>query len=333
MNRKLVAAIDGEKVAFGLVDGDPSVVRAIREQETGDFPTFTDALQAYLREHHVAATGLDFGLAVAGVARGDTISLANCRWYISVSGLRSFFGSEPLVLNDFESIAWSLTGLDPASVQRVGPLPPRPIRPGSTFLVVGTGPGLGVAVLAMGREGKVRVYPSEGGHASFAPQNADEDALLAHLRARHGHVSYERLLAGFGLQNIYGWLAMKSGRTAGPAPAAETIVNAAQRGDAMAGDAIAIFARILGSFVGDIVLATGTFDGVYLVSPLLGALRPALTDDRFRAAMIGKGRLKKALELVAVGYAEGQSPRLRGMAAALAARSAARSQPIAAGRA
>ncbi|TXC62173.1 hypothetical protein FRZ32_00020 [Sphingosinicella ginsenosidimutans] len=234
VNRKLVAAIDGEKVAFGLVDGDPSVVRAIREQETGDFPTFTDALQAYLREHHVAATGLDFGLAVAGVARGDTISLANCRWYISVSGLRSFFGSEPLVLNDFESIAWSLTGLDPASVQRVGPLPPRPIRPGSTFLVVGTGPGLGVAVLAMGREGKVRVYPSEGGHASFAPQNADEDALLAHLRARHGHVSYERLLAAFGLQNIHGWLAMKSGRTAGPAPAAETIVNAAQRGDAMA---------------------------------------------------------------------------------------------------
>ena len=153
------------------------------------------------------------------------------------------------------------------------------------------------------------------------------------VRARHGHVSYERLLAGFGLQNIYGWLAMKSGRTAGPAPAAETIVNAAQRGDAMAGDAIAIFARILGSFVGDIVLATGTFDGVYLVSPLLGALRPALTDDRFRAAMIGKGRLKKALEPVAVGYAEGRSPRLRGMAAALAARSAASGEPVAPARA
>ncbi|TXC62172.1 hypothetical protein FRZ32_00015 [Sphingosinicella ginsenosidimutans] len=98
------------------------------------------------------------------------------------------------------------------------------------------------------------------------------------------------------------------------------------------GEAIAIFARILGSFVGDIVLATGTFDGVYLVSPLLGALRPALTDDRFRAAMIGKGRLKKALEPVAVGYAEGRSPRLRGMAAALAARSAASGEPVAPAR-
>lgn len=333
MNRKLVAAIDGENVAFGLVDGDESTVRAVRQHRTNDFPTFTDALQAYLRENHMAATELAFGLAVAGVTRGDTISLANCRWYISVSGLKSFFGSEPLVLNDFESIAWSLTKLDPAGVRRVGPLAPRAIRPGRTFLVVGTGPGLGIAILAVGDDGTVRVLPSEGGHSSFAPQNADEDALLACLRARHGHVSFERLLAGFGLQNIHGWLAMKSGRTAGPPPAAETIVAAAQRGDAIAAEATRIFARILGAFVGNIVLATGTFDGVYLVSPLLGALLPVLTDDRFRAAMIGKGRLRKALEPVPVGYAEGRDPRLRGMAAALAARSIARAEPPAAPRA
>jgi glucokinase len=324
VNPKLVVAIDGENVAFGLVDADGGAPRAVRMHKTADFPTFTDALQAYLRENHLAATGLALGLAVAGVARGDTISLANCRWYVSVSGLKSFFGTAPLILNDFESIAWSLPGLDAAAIKPVGARAPGAIGPGRRFLVVGTGSGLGVAVLVTGADGGVRVFASEGGHGSFAPQDEQEDALLVWLRARHGHVSFERLLAGVGLRNIHGWLAANSGRTAGPGPAAETIANAALRGDALAAEAARMFARIFGGFVGNVVLTAGTFDGVFLVSPLLGTLLPFLADDGFRAAMTGKGRLRKMLEPVPVGYAEGRNPRLRGMAAALdAARPAA----------
>lgn len=311
---RLVGAIDGENVAFALVKG--AGLQGVRTCKTADFPTFTDALQSYTRDNRLATAGLPLGLAVAGVTRGDIISLPNCRWYISVSGLTSFLARPPLILNDFESIAWSLAGAEVGQLKRIGPMPPKAIGPGRTFLVVGTGPGLGMATLAIGADGRAKVLPGEGGHSSFAPQDAAEDALLAMLRARHGHVSFERLLAGFGLQNIYGWLGAQAGRTSDPPPA-ETIVAAAQRGDALARGAVEQFARILGSFLGNVVLTTGTFDGVVLVSPLLGAMLSMLDDGRLRAAFTGKGRMRKALETVPLSFAEQPHARLHGMAAAL----------------
>ena len=316
MEPKLVAAIDGENVSFGIVEDGHVRLSTVSLFKTIDFPTFTDALQGYTREHRLSTAGLPLGIAVAGVTRGDTISLANCRWYISVSGLRAFLAHPPLVLNDFESIAWSLPGLDAARLKPIGPMPPRPVTPGGTFLVVGTGPGLGMAILAVDSDGKIRVIAGEGGHASFSPQNAEEDALLLALRARLGHVSFERLLAGFGLQFIHGWVGQRQSEDG---PGAEEIAAAAQRGDPTARRAVAIFARILGSFTGNVVLSTGTFDGVFLVSPLIGAVLPALADPAFRAAFTGKGRMKKALEPVPIAYAQQDHARLHGAAAALRA--------------
>lgn len=320
MEPKLAAAIDGESVSFGIVeDGRDVRLSTVSQFRTSDFPTFTDALQTYTRAHQLSTARLPLGLAVAGVPRGDTISLPNCRWYVSVSGLKAFLACPPLVLNDFESIAWSLLDLRASQLRPVGPVPPRPVTPGGAFLVVGTGPGLGMAILAIGPDGKTRVIAGEGGHASFSPQNAEEDALLQALRERHGHVSFERLLAGFGLQFIHQWVrqAAPAAGPGGEGAGAEEIAQAAARGDAAARRAVAIFARILGSFTGNIVLSTGTFDGVFLVSPLIAAVLPALGDPAFRAAFTGKGRMKKVLEPVPIAFAQQDHARLHGVAAAL----------------
>jgi glucokinase len=308
-------------VSFALVKGEEARLQVVREYKTEQFPTFTDALQSYTRENQLSTAGLPVGLAIAGVTRGDTISLPNCRWYISVSGIRSFVAHEPLVINDFESIAWSLAGISPARLKAVGPIAPRPAERGRTYLVVGTGPGLGTAVLAIGADGMPRVFAGEGGHSSFAPQNRDEDELLASLRARHGHVSFERLLANFGLQNIHAFLGARHGRGSEP-QSAEAIVAAALRADAQARGAADLFAAILGAFVGNVVLTTGTFDGVFLVSPLLGQMLPLLGESRFRAAFLAKGRMRKALEMVPIAYADQHQARLEGVAAALRARQA-----------
>ena len=319
MQPNLVGAIDGETVSFALVKGDDARLQALREYKTDQFPTFTDALQSYTRENQLSTAGLPIGLAVAGVTRGDTITLPNCRWYLSVSGIKSFVAHEPLVLNDFESIAWSLAGIAPGRLKPVGSAAPRAVEPGRTFLVVGTGPGLGTAMLAVGAGGKPTVFAGEGGHSSFSPQNGEEDALLAALRAKHGHVSFERLLANFGLQNIYAFVGERQGRKSEP-PAAETIVAAAQRADAQARAAVDLFTSILGAFVGNVVLATGTFDGVFLVSPLLGQMLPFLGGPRFRAAFVAKGRMRKAMETVPIAFADQHHARLEGVAAAMRAR-------------
>ena len=321
MTARMVCVIDGDNVAFAMV-GDAGELKpnSVRQSKTSDYPTFTDALQNYTRAHQVETGALPLGLAVAGVARGDTISLANCRWYISVSGIRAFLGYDPMIINDFAATAWSLAALDARQMKAVGPVLPRPVAPGRTFLVVGTGPGLGMATLIIRGDGSAVVLESEGGHGSFAPQSDRDDRLLAYLRRRCGsHVSYERLVSNAGLQNIYSWLTDQSGRSGTP-PAADQIISAALRGDSQAKETAEIFAAALGAFAGNCVLTAGAWDGVLLVSPVLRQLLPLLDGPAYRNGFVSKGRMRKALEGVPTSFADTENAPLAGAAAALMAK-------------
>jgi glucokinase len=318
MAARMVGVIDGENVAFALVGAGPEPrLEAVRQFKTTEFPTFTDALQSYTRDQQISTADLPLGLAVAGVSRGDVIGLANCRWYISVSGLKSFLGREPLIINDFAATAWSLINVEARSLKAIGPLAPRLPAPGRTFLVVGTGPGLGAATLVIRDSGAV-VLDSEGGHASFSPESEREDRLLAALRRKYRHVSFERLVSHQGLENIHNWLSESDDR---PAAGSDQIVAAALRGDARAREAVEIFASALGTFAGNQVLSAGAWDGVFLVGSMLRQMLPLLEGPVFRSALVSKGRMRKALERVPTSFAEGESASLAGAAAALAARS------------
>jgi glucokinase len=319
MTTQMVGVIDGENVAFAMVPAGGAQLESVEQFKASQFPTFTDALQSYTRSHRVSTADLPLGLAVAGVARGDVISFANCRWYISVAGLRSFLGRAPLILNDFAATAWSLASVEASQLKPVGPVPPRGAAPGRTFLVVGTGPGLGVATLVIGDDGSPTVLESEGGHASFSPQSEREDRLAAALRRRFGHASFERLVSFQGLQNIYGFIQEEGGRSASP-PSPDQIVSAALRGDPVAREATDLFAAALGNFAGSMVLATGAWDGVLMVSPMIRQMLPLLEGPAFRAALVAKGRMRKALEPVPTSFANGDTASLSGAAAALRAR-------------
>ena len=50
-------------------------------------------------------------------------------------------------------------------------------------------------------------YPSEGGHADFAPRNEDEIDLLRFLKQKYnGRISFERAVSGQGMTNCYEFL-------------------------------------------------------------------------------------------------------------------------------
>ncbi|MDB5690939.1 MAG: glucokinase [Alphaproteobacteria bacterium] len=321
MTTPVVCVIDGDNVAFAIVrEGAELRLDSVRQFKTTEFPTFTDALQTYTRASQIETGDLPLGLAVAGVARGDVISLANCRWYISVSGLRSYLGHDPLILNDFAATAWSLASLDPRKLKPLGLLPPRALAPGRIFLVIGTGSGLGMAMLVIRADGSAVVLESEGGHSSFAPQSERDDRLLASLRKKlGGHVSCERLISNQGLQNIHSWLIEQGGRF-GSTPPADQIVSAALRGDPMAKEAADIFAGALGSFAGSAVLTAGAWDGVFLVGTMLRQMLPLLEGAAFRNGFAAKGRMRKALEKVPISFADSDNAGLAGAATALLAK-------------
>ena len=71
--------------------------------------------------------------------------------------------------------------------------------------VIAAGTGLGEAGLYWDGQ-QHRPFAGEGGHASFAPSNPLQIELLGFLSQEFGHVSWERVLSGPGLYNIYRFL-------------------------------------------------------------------------------------------------------------------------------
>lgn len=321
MGEYLIAMIDGETVGFAVAQKSASLtLDKIWSGKTAEYPTFIDALQHYLRTNSLQPREYPFAVAVAGVPRGDIISLANCRWFVSVSGLRAFLRSEPLILNDFAATAWSMTAIDRSRLVAVGSRAPKSIQPGSTFLIVGTGCGLGVATLHIRPSGEVVVLESEGGHSSFAPQNETDDIVLSHLRRQFGHVSYERIISEPGLQNIYRALAARAGRN-GPVPEPGAIQAAArQRNDPLAVETVKLFTGALGAFIGSTLMTVGCWDGVFLTGEMLHEMLPAIGMGEFRNQLTSKGRMSKLVENVPVAFVNYNETRLLGAAAALIAR-------------
>ena len=71
--------------------------------------------------------------------------------------------------------------------------------------MIAAGTGLGEAIVV--DDGRARtVIASEGGHADFGPRGELQEDLLRYLRAEFGSVSYERVLSGPGLVNVYRFL-------------------------------------------------------------------------------------------------------------------------------
>lgn len=135
-----------------------------------------------------------------------------------------------------------------------------------------------------------RALPWQGGHADFAPGTERELGLWRYLRGRYGeHVSYERVLSGNGLGDLYGFC-----RTAGdPEPAWLTaalaagdrnavIAEAALAGtDAACADALAMFVEILGAEAGNLALRGFATGGVVIgggIPPKMGRARDRRAD-------------------------------------------------------
>lgn len=306
----LVADIGGTNARFALAPLD-GPARAIRERHWAvtDHDGFAEAAEAYLREN--APGGVRFGMvAVASPAIGDRVKVTNSPWHFSLEETRRALGMDALyAINDFAANGWAIADLGDRQFTFLGGPETSPDAQG-TFAVVGPGTGLGVgAILRAG--GGTAVISSEGGHVDFAPVSDEEDEILAWLRRRHHRVSYERLLCGPGLLNIYHAIG------GGEAVARPEQVTGAKAEDALAARAIRIFCEVLGSFAGNAALTFGAWGGVYLAGGLLQPMKAELLAGGFRARFDDKGRFGKELARVPTLLIDEPALGLIGAAAAL----------------
>jgi glucokinase len=130
---------------------------------------------------------------------------------------------------------------------------------------------------------------TEGGHASFAPGDAEELEILRRLAARFGHVSNERVLCGSGLVNLYCTLCEIDGADARCETPEQ--ITASANTDPLCRRAVERFCALLGAVAGDLILTFGAWDGVYLTGGLAPQLLPWIEAGGFRRRFEDKGRL------------------------------------------
>jgi glucokinase len=178
---------------------------------------------------------------------------------------------------------------------------------GNTALIA-AGTGLGEAILHWNGT-RYEPVASEGGHADFAPRNDLEIDLLKYLLQRFPHVSYERVLSGPGLFNIYTFM-----RDAGYAAEEPSVVEKFKQSDpsaviseaALAGHselctrALNTFISIYGAEAGNLALKAMAVSGIYLGGGIAPKIVGKLQDGEFMRAFTAKSRLSALLQGIPV---------------------------------
>ncbi len=291
---------------------------AARTLRCDDFESLAALIARFLADAGVARPrSVAFGIATP-IDHGDRVTMTNRDWTFSIAELQAELGAERcLVLNDFAALAAGMSGLDDSGLRRLGRVQALAV-PGAPRVVLGPGSGLGVAALLLDEGGREIVVEGEGGHATLAPGDAREAALLERLRAEFGHVSAERALSGPGLVNLYRALCGIDGRAADASLAPADVTARALAGtDPACAEAVQRFAGLLGSVAGNLALTFGARGGVYIAGGIVPKLGAAFDAALFRERFEAKGRFRAYLEAVPSWLVTAPGAALLGAARAL----------------
>jgi glucokinase len=306
----LVADIGRQSVRFGLTGGAAGLApRDVRKFMTAEHPTFTSALVTYLGGLGLQDARLPSVLAVAGAARGDLINLTGSRWYISLSGVEAVLRARPRALNECAANALALTMLPVSAFTQLHGPAPRAVAPGGNYVVIGSGTGLGVAALVSAGDRLVPVQ-SEAGHMAFAPTTPDEKTFAQYCTAKGIQLDVEVLLSAPGL--LLAYEALSGGKKLAKS---EDVTRGAGR-DPICTAVVRMFVEHLGAFAGDLALAFGAWDGVFLSGAISRALHPQLIESGFRRRMESKAAFRRQLGEVPVALINRNDLELLGAAAA-----------------
>jgi glucokinase len=266
---------------------------------------------------------------VAGPVVGQKSVATNLPWVIDARVLaRKLRIKRVTLLNDL--VALSLGALTvPKSKLHVLGAAGAPKRKGANVAVIAAGTGLGEAMLVWDGE---RFVPNgtEGGHADLAPNSEVEAALLAFLRGRFGHVSWERVLSGNGLGNVYDFFATAGGVTetadnarsveGAPDRNARIAELAEGRQSEAAARAVELFARLYGAEAGNLALKTLAVGGVYVCGNIAARMAGRLEPNGFIEAFAAKGRFEPLMRRIPVAVVTDSDVGLAGAARVALAR-------------
>jgi glucokinase len=243
---------------------------------------------------------------IAGPVRNGRVETSNLPWVIEQSRLaKQIHLPATLLINDLEASAWGIGALETTDLVALN----HPTGPTiGNQAVVAPGTGLGEAGLFWDGT-RHHVFACEGGHADLAPTDELQIDLLRFLKARFGHVSYERVLSGPGLVNVYEFLRDTGCGKESPEfaailknsdPAAAISRAALDGTEPLAEKALEIWISVYGAEASNLALKTMATGGLFLAGGISPKILPKLTGPLFMKSFLDKGRLRPLVESIPV---------------------------------
>lgn len=309
----LVADIGGTNARFAMVADASAKAIEPRNLRCAEYETIVDATLAYL---DLVALGKPYqaAISIASPVTGDALNMMNHSWSFSVSETRAALGLRHLkVLNDYTALALALPGLRDEQRLQVGAgqgLAGHPIA------VLGPGTGLGVSGVVPAGDHWVPLE-SEGGHASYGPLNAREQAIIEVMRERLEHVSAESLVSGRGLSLIYEMITRLDQGVGVKLTPGEVSQRALELECPLALETLSIFCNILGTIAGNLALTLGAQGGVYIGGGIILRILDFFSSSGFRERFEKHGRLTPYLRNIPTYVINTDYPALAGAVVAL----------------
>ncbi|HEY0264784.1 MAG TPA: glucokinase [Granulicella sp.] len=334
----LAGDVGGTKVHLALYEFENGRLKQIRERRfpAHEFRSLGEVVVRFLEgtddKDKIAAAC--FGCP--GPVRDGRLKLTNLPWILDSRDLEAELGIRHIFLiNDLEANGYGIPEVAPEKIFTLHE--GNPEAAGNAGLV-SAGTGLGEALLIWdGRRHKP--FASEGGHCDFAPRTDRDVALLQYLRhTLNGRVSFERVVSGLGIKNVYaylrdvekldepGWL---KDRLLHEDPNAVIGTCAEDGSSSICFETMRLFSAAYGAEAGNMALKVLATGGIYLGGGIAPKTLKTLRHGAFMQAFLDKGRLSPLLEAVpvrvildetcallgAAAYAEERAAELAGRAA------------------
>ena len=283
------------------------------EYLNGDFPSPLHVLRKFIEK-----CGRDrqprYGcLAVAGPVQSNRVEMTNRGWVVDGDKIAQELGMQEMrVVNDFVSNGYGLLTLDEETECVV--LQDGEAVEGGPKACIGAGTGLGECYLtATGPfEHDYTAWPTEGGHAEFAPRNELEVELLTFLKeatGSHTRVSIERIVSGVGLYNMYQFMRARfpaeldtalDGEIEASGDMKGAVIATAKGKNKLCERVMDVFTTAYGSECGTAALKYLPTGGVYIAGGMAPKNMDVMQSAAFIDAFRDKGRVSPAIASIPV---------------------------------
>lgn len=265
----------------------------------------SEIITAFVKSEGIAVHSACFG--VAGPVRRGRSKISNLPWVIDSRDLAKQLKLDSVgMINDLEAYAYGIDGLEARDFVT--------LNEGSedaegNRAVISARTGLGVAGLYW--DGfRHHPFACEGGHSDFAPRNPLEMELLAYLQQKYGHISYERLLSGPGIKNIYDFLRnarkteepqwLKDQIDASTDPSALISQLAGEGKAAICDQTLSLFVSIYGAETGNCALNFLSTGGIFIGGSVAAKNVSKMKNPIFMESFLDKGRMADLLKEIPV---------------------------------